>query len=105
MNGTDQWRMVRALAGILTSRDQSARRRTRLSDQSHSRASNGRGDKKLSLKLLSVDVDISVLELIVLSLLAATCCVAAWSLQAENFPVLFAAISLFAAMTAMWRVA
>jgi hypothetical protein len=45
----------------------------------------------------------TVLELIVLSLLAATCCVAAWSLQAENFPVLFAAISLFAAMTAMWR--
>ena len=45
----------------------------------------------------------SVLELTVLSLLAATCCVAAWTLQMENFPALFAAISLFAAVTAMWR--
>jgi hypothetical protein len=48
-------------------------------------------------------MDMSVLELTVLSLLAATCCVAAWSHQVENFPVLFAAISLLAAITAMWR--
>jgi uncharacterized membrane protein len=59
--------------------------------------------RNLASYLLSVDMDMSVLELIVLSLLAATCCVAAWSLQAENFPVRLAAISLFAAMTAMWR--
>jgi hypothetical protein len=49
------------------------------------------------------DMDKSVLELTALSLLAATCCVAAWSLQVEHFPALFAAISLFSAATAMWR--
>jgi hypothetical protein len=52
---------------------------------------------------IGVDMDMSLLELTVLSLLAATCCVAAWSLQVEKFPVLFAVISLFAAITAMWR--
>jgi len=45
----------------------------------------------------------SVLELTVLSLLAATCGVAASSLQAENFPVLFATLSLLAAIAALWR--
>jgi len=45
----------------------------------------------------------SVLELTVLSLLAAACCVTASSLQVENFPVLFATLSLLAAMTALWR--
>jgi hypothetical protein len=45
----------------------------------------------------------SVLELTVLSLLAATCCVAASSLQVENFPVLFATLSLLAATDALWR--
>jgi hypothetical protein len=45
----------------------------------------------------------SVLELTGLSLLAATCCVAASSLQIENFPVLFATISLLAAITALRR--
>jgi hypothetical protein len=45
----------------------------------------------------------SVLELTVLSLLAATCCIAASSLQVENFPVLFATISLIAALTALRR--
>jgi hypothetical protein len=48
-------------------------------------------------------MDKSVLELTVLSLLAATCCVAAWSLQVENFPGLFAAVGLLTAMTAIWR--
>jgi cold shock protein len=45
----------------------------------------------------------SVLELTVLSMLAAACCVAASSLQVENFPVLFATLSLLAAITALWR--
>jgi hypothetical protein len=45
----------------------------------------------------------SVLELTVLSLLAGTCCVAAWSLKVENFPVLFATLSLLAAIAALWR--
>jgi hypothetical protein len=45
----------------------------------------------------------SVLELAMLSLLAAICCVAAWSLQLESFPPLFAAISLVTAVTAIWR--
>jgi hypothetical protein len=53
--------------------------------------------------IVDVDMDKSVLELTVLSLLAATCCVAAWSLQVENFPALFAAISLLTAITAIWR--
>jgi hypothetical protein len=44
-----------------------------------------------------------VLELTVLSLLAATCCVAASSLQVENFPVLFGTLSLLAALSALWR--
>jgi hypothetical protein len=44
-----------------------------------------------------------LLELAVLSLLAATCGVAASSLQVENFPVLFAALSLLAAISALWR--
>jgi len=34
-----------------------------------------------------------VLELTALSLLAATCCVEASSLQVENFPILFATLS------------
>ena len=45
----------------------------------------------------------SVLELTVLSLVAATCCVAASPLQVENFPVLFATLSLLAAISALWR--
>jgi hypothetical protein len=45
----------------------------------------------------------SVLELTILSLLAATCCVAASSQHVENFPVLFATLSLLAAITALWR--
>jgi len=45
----------------------------------------------------------SVPELTVLSLLAATCCVAASSYHVENFPVLFATLSLLAAITALWR--
>jgi hypothetical protein len=45
----------------------------------------------------------SVLELTVLSLLAATCCVLASSLQVEHFPVLFATLSLLAAIDALWR--
>jgi hypothetical protein len=45
----------------------------------------------------------SVLELTVLSLLAATGCVAASSLQVENFPVLFATLSLLAAVIALRR--
>jgi len=45
----------------------------------------------------------SVLELTILSLLAATGCVAAWSLQVENFPMLFATLSLLAAIAALWR--
>jgi hypothetical protein len=45
----------------------------------------------------------SVLELTVLSLLAATCCLAASSLKVENFPVLFATLSLLAAIVALWR--
>jgi hypothetical protein len=45
----------------------------------------------------------SVVELAVLSLVAATCCVAASSLHAENFPILFAAISLLTAITALRR--
>jgi len=44
----------------------------------------------------------SVLELTVLSLLAATCCLAASSLQMENFPVLFATLSFLAAIVALW---
>ena len=43
----------------------------------------------------------SVLELTVLSLLAATGCVAASSLQVENFTVLFATLSLLAAIAAL----
>ena len=44
-----------------------------------------------------------VLELTILSLLAATCCLAASSLQVENFPILFATLSLLAAIVALWR--
>ena len=44
----------------------------------------------------------SALELTILSLVAATCCVAASSLQVENFPVLFATLSLLAAISALW---
>ena len=50
-----------------------------------------------------VDMEKSVLELTILSLLAATGCVAAWSLQVENFPMLFATLSLLAAIAALWR--
>jgi hypothetical protein len=46
-----------------------------------------------------------VLDLSVLSLLAATCCVAASSLRVENFPVLFGTLSLLAALSALWRYA
>jgi hypothetical protein len=44
-----------------------------------------------------------VLELTALSLLAATCCVAALLLQVENFPVVFGTLSLLAAISALWR--
>jgi hypothetical protein len=42
-----------------------------------------------------------VLDLTVLSLLAAICCVAAASLQVENFPVLFGTLGLLAAISAL----
>jgi hypothetical protein len=44
-----------------------------------------------------------VLDLTVLSLLAATGCVAASSLRLENFPALFGTLSLLAAISALWR--
>jgi hypothetical protein len=44
-----------------------------------------------------------VLDLTVLSVLAATCCIAASSLQVEDFPVLFGTLSLLAALSALWR--
>jgi len=53
--------------------------------------------------ILAVVLNKSVLELTVLSLLAATCCVAASSLQVENFPVLFATLSSLTAIVALWR--
>jgi hypothetical protein len=55
------------------------------------------------MRMKAVGLNKLVLELTALSLLAAICCVAAWSLQVENFSILFATISLLAALTALWR--
>jgi hypothetical protein len=60
------------------------------------------GEWAISTSSSWVVLNKSVLELTALSVLAATCCVAASSLQMENFPVFFATLSLLTAITALW---